>query len=156
MRALRDDLAPCLSIELATGLDTHGEHWATVQPRRQLEAFQALATLVDDLDRDGSLDRTTVVVYSEFGRAARLNGRGGRDHGAHASALLIGAGVPHNRVVGATGDGLRPLHVDPRSGRAVRAGGVTLTPASLWASVLAGAGVRRSALDTAPVPCLMA
>jgi len=155
-RVLRDDLAPCLSIQLATGLDTHAEEWATVQPRRQIEAFEAVATLVDDLRREGSLDRTTVVVFSEFGRAARLNARGGRDHGRHASAVLIGAGVPHGRVVGGTGDGLRPLPVDPRSGRPVHAGGVSLTPERLWASVLAGAGVRCSALAAEPLGCLMA
>jgi uncharacterized protein DUF1501 len=154
-RVLRDDLAPCLSIQLATGLDTHAEEWATVQPRRQIEAFEAAATLMDDLRREGSLDRTTIVVFSEFGRSARLNARGGRDHGSHASAVLIGAGVPHGRVIGGTGDGLRPLPVDPRSGRPVREGGVPLTPERLWASVLAGAGVRCSALAAEPMSCLM-
>jgi hypothetical protein len=154
--ALRHDVAQCVRIQLATGLDTHDERWATVQPRRQVEAFEALATLVDDLGREGWLDDTTIVVFSEFGRAARLNAQGGRDHGAHASALLVGAGVPHGRVIGRTGYGLRPLPIDPRSGRAVRTGGVPLTPARLWASVLASAGVRRSALGADPLPCLMA
>jgi hypothetical protein len=156
--ALRHDLAQCVSIQLATGLDTHGAEWATVQPRRQREAFRTLALLVDDLERDGSLASTTVVVFSEFGRAARLNARGGRDHGRHASALLIGAGVPHNRVVGATSDtgGLQPLHIDARSGRPTRRGGVALTPSRLWASVLASAGAPRSALEADPLPCLMA
>jgi len=155
--ALRHDVAQCVSIQLATGLDTHGPEWATVQPRRQLEAFRTLALLVDDLEREGALARTTIVVYSEFGRAARLNARGGRDHGVHASALLIGAGVPHNRVVGATSDagGLRPLRVDRRSGRPMRRGGLTLTPPRLWASVLASAGVPHRALEVEPLPCLM-
>ena len=49
--------------------------------KTQMPAFdQAYADLIRDLDRTGLLDRTLVMVSSEFGRTPKINKDGGRDH----------------------------------------------------------------------------
>ncbi|MEM1010274.1 MAG: DUF1501 domain-containing protein, partial [Myxococcota bacterium] len=74
-QALKHNVAQCVTIRIARKLDTHGPEWAIRQPQRQLEGFQALDLLLQDLDQTphpkygGSLlSHTTVVVYSEFAR----------------------------------------------------------------------------------------
>lgn len=42
---------------------------------------------------------TMVVVATEFGRTARLNGTGGTDHGTASAALIMGGSVRGGRVV---------------------------------------------------------
>jgi uncharacterized protein (DUF1501 family) len=42
---------------------------------------------------------TLVVVATEFGRTAKLNGTGGTDHGTAAAALIMGGGVRGGRVL---------------------------------------------------------
>ena len=46
------------------------------------------------------LDRTTIVVCSEMGRAPGLNDASGKDHWSWTSAMLVGDGVAGDRVVG--------------------------------------------------------
>jgi uncharacterized protein (DUF1501 family) len=40
-----------------------------------------------------------VLVATEFGRTARLNGTGGSDHGTASAAMIIGGGVRGGRVI---------------------------------------------------------
>jgi uncharacterized protein (DUF1501 family) len=70
---------------------------------------QAVAGLVADLDQQGLLDSTMVIVMGEFGRTPRMNNGGGgdpnpgRDHwGALMSVLVAGGGVPRGHVIGAS------------------------------------------------------
>jgi uncharacterized protein (DUF1501 family) len=42
---------------------------------------------------------TVVVVVTEFGRTARVNGTEGTDHGTATAALLVGGGVKGGRVI---------------------------------------------------------
>jgi uncharacterized protein (DUF1501 family) len=163
-QALKYGMAQAVTIELAGGCDTHDTTWATDQPDEQSIGFTALATLVSDLAstedsvRGGKLlDHTTILAFSEFGRTAMLNSREGRDHSLTASCMLIGAGVPHNKVVGASSDvGMVPRAVDPVSGRAVDAGGTFLTPTLVAASIMESAGYDTDDLRTNGLPCLMA
>ena len=61
------------------------------------------ATLIRDLDRRGLLERTLVVLTTEFGRTAKLNKDGGRDHWPKVfSIALAGGGLRGGQVVGAT------------------------------------------------------
>ena len=69
----------------------------------------AVATLIEDLDQRGLLEKTLVIVCGEFSRTPRMNtghnGRGtpGRDHwGRSMSVLMAGGGVKGGRVVGST------------------------------------------------------
>jgi len=64
---------------------------------------QGLATLITDLDRRGLLQKTLVVVATEFGRTVRLNKDGGRDHWPKAfSVVLAGGGIRGGIIHGAT------------------------------------------------------
>jgi hypothetical protein len=64
---------------------------------------KALATLIADLKATSLLDRTLVVVATEFGRPPEFDSGGGRGHHAKAfSALLAGGGLRTGQVIGAT------------------------------------------------------
>jgi hypothetical protein len=61
----------------------------------------ALSGLLDDLAREGRLERTLVVAAGELGRTPRINPVGGRDHWTGCwSILMAGGGVRGGRVVG--------------------------------------------------------
>jgi Protein of unknown function (DUF1501) len=72
--------------------------------RAQMPAFdQAYSTLIRDLDRRGLLDRTLVMVSSEFGRTPKINKDAGRDHWPKVfSVALAGGGVKKGFVFGAS------------------------------------------------------
>jgi uncharacterized protein (DUF1501 family) len=64
---------------------------------------QGLATLIRDLDRRGLLQSTMVILATEFGRTAKLNKDGGRDHWPKAfSVALAGGGIKGGIIHGAT------------------------------------------------------
>ena len=71
--------------------------------KSQMPAFdQALATLVRDLERSGLLDRTLVMISSEFGRTPKINKDAGRDHWPKVfSVVLAGGGVKKGYIHGA-------------------------------------------------------
>ena len=76
----------------------------------------ALATLYEDLDARGLLEKVLVIVCGEFSRTPKMNdgsGRGtpGRDHWGHSMfCILAGGGLKGGRIVGSTDDrGERPL-----------------------------------------------
>ncbi len=72
--------------------------------RSQMPPFdQAFAALIRDLDRTGLLDRTLVMVSSEFGRTPKINKDAGRDHWPKVfSVVLAGGGVKKGFVYGAS------------------------------------------------------
>ena len=150
-------MAQCVTVSLATSLDNHDESWADDHPETLRAGFNALATLIDDLEEANLMEKTTIVVFSEFGRTPLINTRDGRDHSLSSCALLLGAGIPANTVIGGTNDvGLGPLPIDPNTGQTLDNGGTTLTPANVLASVMQGAGYDPSELRVAGLPCLMA
>ncbi len=162
-QALKYGIAQSVSIALAEGLDTHDSSWEDDHPNTLLAAFTALSQLVTDLAAEphpmgGSLlERTTILCFSEFGRTALINSRGGRDHSLSSSCLLVGAGVPHNKVIGASSDlGMNPMPVDPTSGAALQSGGVTISPTLVLASLMKGAGMDTTSLRVDGLPCLVA
>ncbi len=72
--------------------------------KTQMPAFdQAYAALIRDLDRTGLLDRTLVMVSSEFGRTPKINKDAGRDHYPKVfSVVLAGGGVKKGYIHGAS------------------------------------------------------
>ncbi len=82
--------------------DTHHENFNF--HLEQLGEFdRSFATLLEDLAQRGLLERTLVVVLSEFGRTPRINQRMGRDHwGRSWSVALAGCGIKAGTVVGKT------------------------------------------------------
>jgi uncharacterized protein (DUF1501 family) len=80
-------------VAAAAGFDHHARIQADL-PRRMAEVDQAFAALVADLDEQGLLDRTLVLLTTEFGRTPRVNGDAGRDHWSRVfSVALAGGGV---------------------------------------------------------------
>lgn len=62
---------------------------------------QAFSALLDDLHGRGLLDETLVVWMGEFGRAPRIEEKGGRGHwGRCYSVVLAGAGIKGGQVLG--------------------------------------------------------
>lgn len=62
---------------------------------------QAYAALIEDLDERGMLDRTLVLLTTEFGRTPKVNRNGGRDHWPGVfSVALAGGGVKRGFVHG--------------------------------------------------------
>jgi hypothetical protein len=72
--------------------------------RDQMPTFdQAFAALITDLDRTGMLDRTLVMVSSEFGRTPKMNKDAGRDHWPKVfSVVLAGGGIKKGYIHGAS------------------------------------------------------
>jgi hypothetical protein len=70
--------------------------------KAQMPAFdQAFAALIRDLERNGLLERTLVMVSSEFGRTPKINKDAGRDHWPKVfSVVLAGGGVKKGYVHG--------------------------------------------------------
>jgi hypothetical protein len=70
----------------------------------QMPAFdQAFAALIRDLERTGLLERTLVMVSSEFGRTPKINKDAGRDHWPKVfSVVLAGGGVKKGYIHGAS------------------------------------------------------
>ncbi len=86
------------------GWDTHGNQLAALQPPlAMLDAgLGRLKSALGPAWRD-----TMVMVITEFGRTARMNGTRGTDHGTATIAFLAGGGVAGGKVQ-ATWPGLRP------------------------------------------------
>ncbi|MGY8769348.1 MAG: DUF1501 domain-containing protein [Pirellulales bacterium] len=84
------------------GWDHHTDIFNSLNKR--LPTFDAtIATLIEDLEERGMLERTMVIVLGEFGRTPKINERGGRDHWSSAmSVLFAGGGTPGGIVIGAT------------------------------------------------------
>ena len=159
--ALKQGISQCVSINLAGGLDTHFGTQLT-HANNQRRGFDALATLVDDLRETAHpaggnfMDHTTIMVFSEFSRTPLINGTGGRDHHLSNSCMLMGAGVKHNYVYGASGDiGMSPGLFDLRTGQATPTG-ENILPEHIIASVLASAKLDYSITRVEPLRSLLA
>ncbi len=85
-----------------TGWDIHNEGYKNQHLLIQ-ELDTALAALTRDLESKGLLDKTLVVVGTEFGRPPEFDGRGGRGHqGTAFSMVLAGGGLKHSGTYGVT------------------------------------------------------
>ncbi|TVS16319.1 MAG: DUF1501 domain-containing protein [Planctomycetaceae bacterium] len=82
------------------------DHHANITPsmKRLMPALdQGVAALISDLDSRGLLERTLVMVTSEFGRTPRINPDAGRDHWPRAfSVMLAGGGTKGGLFYGMT------------------------------------------------------
>lgn len=65
----------------------------------------SVSTLLTDLENTKLLDRTLVVIASEFGRPAHFDSGGGRGHhGKCFTVVLVGGGLRTGQCVGTTDD----------------------------------------------------
>jgi hypothetical protein len=85
-----------------TGWDTHNQ--GQLNQHMLIEDLdQALSTLITDLHSLALLDKTLIVVNTEFGRPSAFDGGGGRGHqGSVFSVVLAGGGLRHHGAWGVT------------------------------------------------------
>jgi uncharacterized protein (DUF1501 family) len=83
--------------------------------RNQMPALdQALTMLINDLEQRGLLDRTLVMVSSEFGRTPKINKDAGRDHWPKVfSVMLAGGGIKKGMVYGTSDPTASEPDMDP-------------------------------------------
>ena len=87
-----------------TGWDTHNQ--GQQQQHRLIDQLdQAFATLITDLEKRKRLERTLIVIASEFGRPPEFDNGGGRGHYSKAfSVMLAGGGLKTGQAIGTTGE----------------------------------------------------
>jgi uncharacterized protein (DUF1501 family) len=96
---LRQEDGPKVAVFDTTGWDTHANEGAAQgQLAGRLAALDAgLATLKQEL---GPVwNDTAVLLVTEFGRTAAINGTRGTDHGTATAAFLVGGAVAGGRVI---------------------------------------------------------
>ena len=94
--AITNGISRCVSIQVASGLDTHYDNWTDEQGPRQQSGFDLVATIIEDLaskpykgsSSESWLDHTTIVGFSEFSRTSMLNANLGRDHSLTNACFL--------------------------------------------------------------------
>ena len=100
---LRDDAGPRIAALELGGWDTHAAQVnRLIAPLKQLDA--GLVMLKEALGPVWT--RSVVLVMTEFGRTARINGTSGTDHGTGTVAFVLGGAVAGGRVK-ATWPGLK-------------------------------------------------
>lgn len=76
----------------------------------------AVSTLITDLESRRLLDKTLIVITTEFGRPAGFDARGGRAHqGTAFSCVLAGGGLDHRGALGVTDEMAREIVESPVS-----------------------------------------
>lgn len=126
------------------GWDSHGNQ-ASLLDRKLAELDAAIKALHDGLGENWQ--ETVVMVVTEFGRTAAINGTRGTDHGTASHAFLAGGAVHGGRIAGHwPGLGARDLN----EGRDLRAG---IDTRSLFKGVLAAQlGIPESRLASVVFP----
>lgn len=145
--ALRLGVSRCVTMSTggAGNWDTHTNNDADQSPLWE-NLFYGLGQLLQLLavtpGPSGQMlsEETVVVVLSELGRTPALNGLDGKDHWPFTSAMMVGAGLVGDRVVGAFDDQYYGRNVDPATGD-VADDGPVLSAESLGATLLAMADI---------------
>ena len=110
--------------------DTHRKNTYSLKELLCPAFDQAIPALLTDLEQRGMLEKTLVVVTTEFGRTPRINDLAGRDHWPNAfSIVMAGGGVQGGQVIGATDK--QGAEVTERP----------ITPQDMVATVLYGLGI---------------
>lgn len=87
---------PRIAMLETSGWDTHsGQDTRLNGQLKQLDAL--VAALRTGMGADWS--KTTVLIATEFGRTAAVNGTGGTDHGTAAVSMILGGSVKGGRVL---------------------------------------------------------
>ena len=109
------EVAHNLNFINGTGWDTHNQG----QPNQHeliIELDKAFSTLLLDLEKHKLLDKTLVVISTEFGRPPGFDGGGGRGHQSTTfSGVLAGGGLNHVGAYGVTDDLSRKIVEKPVS-----------------------------------------
>ncbi|WP_404307131.1 DUF1501 domain-containing protein [Neorhodopirellula lusitana] len=72
--------------------------------------------MIVDLDQKRLLDKTLIVIKTEFGRPSGFDSGGGRGHqGSSFSSMLAGGGLSHCGAYGQTDRQAKRIEADPVS-----------------------------------------
>lgn len=83
--------------------DTHGNNFSSLKSRLLPALDQAVASLIEDLQARGLLQRTVVAIMGDFGRSPKINPGAGRDHWNFCySLMLAGGGFKQGLIYGAS------------------------------------------------------
>jgi len=95
------------------GWDVHNE--GILQQHRLIEEMDsAFATLIADLKEKRLLDRTLIMITTEFGRPPEFDSGGGRGHqGTAFSCVLAGGGLAHRGAYGVTDELAKKIVSEP-------------------------------------------
>jgi len=123
--------AGCRFVAVENGhWDTHRKNTYSLRDLLCPAFDQAIPALLNDLQDRGMLEKTLVVVTTEFGRTPRINELAGRDHWPNAfSIVMAGGGVKGGQVIGATDKQASEVTERP------------ISPEDMVATVLYGLGI---------------
>jgi uncharacterized protein (DUF1501 family) len=97
---LKRDDGPRVAMFDTSGWDTHAnEGAATGQLATRLRALDSSLRVLKESLGAAVWKKTAVLVATEFGRTAAINGTRGTDHGTGAAAFLLGGAVIGGRVI---------------------------------------------------------
>ena len=140
-----------VSVNITTGgYDTHGNHDNSHIPRLS-NLLKGLDLLQQEASNQGIADRVVFVVGSDFGRTPGYNSGNGKDHWPVTSMMMMGAGIPGNRVIGASTERHGALKVNP-SNLTLDGNGINITPAHIHQALRKLAGIDREQLITQYYP----
>jgi len=157
--AITSGMSRVVSIEAASGLDTHYDEWTTDQGPAQERGFDVIASMIQALkgkaypggQGESWLDHVTIVGFSEFCRGALLNANLGRDHSLTNACVVAGAGIQGNQVIGSSSDvGMTPTRTNLETGVTVEfgnAGGEVVRPEHVLQALLHDVGVTDDEAD---------
>ncbi len=95
------------------GWDIHNEGILN-QHKLIQELDTAVATLLTDLEEKRLLDKTLIVITTEFGRPPEFDSGGGRGHqGTAFSCIMAGGGLAHRGAWGETDEIAKKIVSDP-------------------------------------------
>ena len=94
---MREPGGPQIAVVGLDGFDTHANQLGQLAPR-----LTYLDAVLDGLHTGLGAEwkNSVVLVATEFGRTARVNGTGGTDHGTASTALLLGGALKPGGIVG--------------------------------------------------------
>ncbi|MBI2481138.1 MAG: DUF1501 domain-containing protein [Planctomycetia bacterium] len=97
------------------GWDVHNE--GILQQHKLIQELDtAVATLITDLEEKQLLDKTLIVITTEFGRPPEFDSGGGRGHqGTAFTCVLAGGGLAHRGAWGETDELSKKIVANPVS-----------------------------------------
>lgn len=109
------EVAHNLNFLNGSGWDVHNE--GILQQHALIQELDtAMSALIDDLRNCGLLDKTLIMITTEFGRPPEFDSGGGRGHqGTAFSCVLAGGGLKHCGAVGETDELSKKIVAEPVS-----------------------------------------
>ena len=136
----------CVSVNLAIGgFDTHGNHDERHLPRLAM-VLEGIDYVMETAEAMGIRDKIVLTAASDFARTPHYNSDNGKDHWSISSMMLMGAGIRGNRVIGASDERQRILHINPTT-LAQDDAGIRLRPEHVHRALRRHAGIADHALS---------